>query len=1380
LSAMNRFQFRGITLGALALTAALAHPFPSPQAGLAGANRSAPKAAIKTKANQPNKSELVSRSRSGMFVENAGQWDHKAVSHARSGGLDYWVTKTGVVMDFSSIAKSGKSKVRKGHVVEMKFDGAHAPLVSYTGKAKVKTDYLIGKVTKPTHASSYAEVHLSEIYPGVEMRNYFDHMRPRYDLIVKPGADASKIKLAFNGQTKLSVDKSGSLVMGTQLGDMSEAGLKAFTVSNGKTTPVKAAFKILPGNKVAFDLGAYDHKAKLVVDPLIYGSYFGGDGGRDAVLSVTSTPDGGVYMTGWTESVQFPVIQGAYQINLTGQRDAFITLFRGDAYDVLYNSFIGGTTPFLGSAASTEGHFIQISPDGGTLWLVGSTTSGQFPLIDPGSSYMVSPLNTTLVSSYALSFTIDPNAFLVPTYATYIGADAGATQYNLAGFVISPVDGSLLFAGTVNGTINSANSGSFPVGPGTIDVFLLHLDVSGTVSLGSRYFGGNQDDSCTGLATDPDGDFVISGTVPSPLGVTGNNQLDLSQDTNYFDTNNVGWPNSRLLRGYDLYAAKISSTDPNMGDIWSGVVGGSSDDASAGFNDANFSSVNYDFTNTLSNSVATDSVGNVYILGTSASFNYPRTANVIGEQNRQGTVVVTEIASDGSAYVYSTGLNTSGIVVPVGIAVDGAGNASITGLVKTAFGFNYTGTPPNPIIPNIDAGQGSVMTTGDAIRSKYTWVNNSDISIIPTDDAWLNVINSTATQLMYGTYIGGDGNDDIAYPFVDQFGDIWVFGEHECYYGYIVPPSPTSGTPPQPKFVSYVTPLPSGFLSPLAFKLNPDGPYSAPVAPSDPPEVFLMNYPYDGNPATVPMYETTDGYVLRFRVNLPVISSVTLLPTTIPGGLGAATVGTVTLSGPAPTQGADVTVTINSNRAAAQFSSGNAPYSFTVPIAPNATSGTFNITTNPVLLTTPVTIEANYAGNIKFNTLTVVPWLQQFSVTPTTQAGGNNVTATVTLSAKAPSAGVPVSINADVPGDITGTLPIVFTVASGSSVGNQTITTAIVPSQSTVNFTATVLGVSQKAAVTLTPLTIGISSITFDKTTLNAGDIANGTVTLATPAPDAGLNVTLNVNDPSIAFFGSVANSGNPFPSTIVVAIAPNSQTGTFTLNAGTLADTSIATITGSTGSGSTSTNETVNQVVFTVKLNPSSLPGGKTSTGTITLPAPTTMNPLTFTVTPSDQNTVPAIANVVFPANGTSTETFLAPTNKILNSEVVTLDVDLGSVNVEDVPVQLSVNAARIVRFSFNQSSIRSLKSDIGYVTLDGTVPQDVQIDITYGPQGLTDPGTWFSHSTVSVLVKSGTQVSQAVTVTAKRFTRNVSVPIQATIHGTNNSLATSIQITR
>jgi hypothetical protein len=95
---------------------------------------------------------------------------------------------------------------------------------------------------------------------------------------------------------------------------------------------------------------------------------------------------------------------------------------------------------------------------------------------------------------------------------------------------------------------------------------------------------------------------------------------------------------------------------------------------------------------------------------------------------------------------------------------------------------------------------------------------------------------------------------------------------------------------------------------------------------------------------------------------LPTVSSLTLNPTSVVGGLGSST-GTVTLSGPAPAGGAQVLLSTNNGAA-------SVPSSVTVPAG--ATSATFLVNTSVVLVSTSVTISASYNGTTRTASLAVL------------------------------------------------------------------------------------------------------------------------------------------------------------------------------------------------------------------------------------------------------------------------------------------------------------------------------------------------------------------------------------------------------------------------
>src|SRR5205807_4122457 len=92
------------------------------------------------------------------------------------------------------------------------------------------------------------------------------------------------------------------------------------------------------------------------------------------------------------------------------------------------------------------------------------------------------------------------------------------------------------------------------------------------------------------------------------------------------------------------------------------------------------------------------------------------------------------------------------------------------------------------------------------------------------------------------------------------------------------------------------------------------------------------------------------------------LSSLTLNPTSVTGGNSS--IGTVTLSGPAPAGGAQVA--LSSNNGAASI-----PSSVALPAA--ATSATFTVSTSAVTASTTVAISTAYGGVSRSASLTVMP-----------------------------------------------------------------------------------------------------------------------------------------------------------------------------------------------------------------------------------------------------------------------------------------------------------------------------------------------------------------------------------------------------------------------
>src|SRR2546421_75442 len=182
----------------------------------------------------------------------------------------------------------------------------------------------------------------------------------------------------------------------------------------------------------------------------------------------------------------------------------------------------------------------------------------------------------------------------------------------------------------------------------------------------------------------------------------------------------------------------------------------------------------------------------------------------------------------------------------------------------------------------------------------------------------------------------------------------------------------------------------------------------------------------------------------------PTLSSIALNPTSVTGG--SASTGTVTLSGPAPSGGAAVSLSSDNTTAA------TVPASVTV--AYGATSATFTVSTSTVTASTPVTITASYSGGAKKAPPPLKPpgspTPSAIALNPASVTGGSASTGPVTLSGPAPGGGAAVSLSSD--NTAAATVPASVTVAAGASSVTFTVSTGAVTTSTPVTISASYAG----------------------------------------------------------------------------------------------------------------------------------------------------------------------------------------------------------------------------------------------------------------------------------------------------------------------------------
>lgn len=1248
-------------------------------------------------------SSVLSKGRQ-QFIENKGQWSGEGEFVARTKGLDFWVTKTGLVMDYYQVVGQNR---REGHAIGLDFIGSGKAFLQGENPDKAVMDYIGPDGTVQTRA--FDGVTMSGLYPRISAKHYMEEGRPRYDLIVSPGGDPSKIRMRFKGVDHIDVSND-EISFDTSFGTLKHKDLFAYQWVGGKKREVAADFKKNSDGTIGFKLGAYDNSKSLVIDPLVYGSYVGGDDGMDEVHAVGSDPDGGVYITGSTQAPSFPNNFGPYGFNLGGIEDAFIMHLAGDVYERVYSAYLGGN-------GDDSGNFLAVDPFG-HVWIMGTTQSSNFPGNVSGQNghFIIRFARTGLVAP-----TLNPN----PTKVFMFGQGIGVTAHhfkiveNEEPSLTSPVV--MVIVGTTSDQIPQITRNS----PSGASGFFFKFQFNGSFSVdssASQYITGAVPTTATGLDLDKDGNIFVAGTV------NGFGTVDTAAEPNVFfttQTNPAGnLRDGRLLRGSDAYVRKYSPTG-NL--IYSVLLGGNGQDAGVG--------------------VAVDTIGNAHVTGVSRSFNFPRTRDVFGEVfTSSSNIFVSKLNPDASDLLFSTHMRAGGIFSISGIEVDQRGLIFLTGIVGAASFFDPV-DDPDPNVPEATVNAGSVPTTGDALKGAFTFTAAPDI---PSTDGFVLVLNNSGTALIFGSYIGAILDDVVFAPFVDKFGDVWISGYTDTYREYV---RVSSGG--QPTIFRTRVNLPANHITNTAWRPNPD-PNSGLGGPGT-TTVFPVLY---GAPSEIPFFISTandrDGFVLRYRVDVTAVADVTFNRTSAPGGLGATVTGTVTLSQAAPAGGTDVTLTL-SNINAASFAAGNPTSTRSLTVAQGQTTATFTVFTLPVSDTTPVTIRAEAEGNFRAGTFSVVPWLQQLSITPNTVVGGNPTIGRVRLIDNAPAGGVNVVITDN--SELTTVANV--TVPGGTSTVTFNIGTAGVTSNATVNVNASLLGVGKTASVTLTPSTL--NTLTFTPPQITAGGTTTGTIKLNGKAGPTGFPVTLSIN-------------GNPpgyvfTPTT--VTFAPNSDTATFTLKTpfetADVARLITATRSAATGYPASSVSATLFLVASNLSsfnIAPTAVDSGGTATGNVTISAPALAGGALVNIAVVGPNPGLVINNgnpVIVPQGETNFE-FPIKTPGVLVDTTVTLSAARGG-----APVFANL-LIRKLAFDMNLSvaNVAGGNPVTGTITLASSFTNDLVVS-------LSSSNTSAATVPATVTVPAG-ETSVEFIVQTNNVPADLSVNISATV-GTS-TVTRSLQI--
>ena len=277
------------------------------------------------------------------FEPNRGQADAKVDFLSRGRGFEARLDKRGATLLIATPAVRGASALP----IRMNLMGASiANHPQAQDRLPGVVNYYRGNNPAKWHRGvpTYRRVNYAAVYPGIDLAYHGDGGKFEFDFNLKPGADAHRIALGFDGIAGAEVAADGSALLKTAHGNLSLKRPVAYQEIDGARHEVGADYKIASA-RITIALGEYDHSRPLTIDPvLLFSTYFGGS--VTEIQGAALDGSGNVYITGWALDecgggcVHFPNTGGpAY----AGAGDAFISKLSADGSTILYATLIGGT-----------------------------------------------------------------------------------------------------------------------------------------------------------------------------------------------------------------------------------------------------------------------------------------------------------------------------------------------------------------------------------------------------------------------------------------------------------------------------------------------------------------------------------------------------------------------------------------------------------------------------------------------------------------------------------------------------------------------------------------------------------------------------------------------------------------------------------------------------------------------------------------------------------------------------------------------------------------------------------------------------------------------------------------------------------------------------
>ena len=282
------------------------------------------------------------------FIENQGQVDSdEAAFYIKGDDKTLYFTSSGLTI--AMVQKKGGENQR--WTMTLEFEGASPVEPRGENRQRAVFSYFKGDQAEwNTGLPTYSRIVYDNLWPGIDLVFSGTTSELKYEFVVAPGADPDAVRLVYRGATDVFVQETGELVASCPAGVLEDGVPVAYQEIDGRKRDVSMRYSLDAHDRqgavtVGFDLGDYDAKEELILDPafIVYCGYIGGSESEYGE-SIAVDGQGNAYVVGRTGSTEasFPVTVGP-DLSYNGYTyDVFVAKVNSEGTGLDYCGYIGG------------------------------------------------------------------------------------------------------------------------------------------------------------------------------------------------------------------------------------------------------------------------------------------------------------------------------------------------------------------------------------------------------------------------------------------------------------------------------------------------------------------------------------------------------------------------------------------------------------------------------------------------------------------------------------------------------------------------------------------------------------------------------------------------------------------------------------------------------------------------------------------------------------------------------------------------------------------------------------------------------------------------------------------------------------------------------